>query len=50
VNTSKHFSNPTGLSPREIELSQTMAKNYSTSALPVAPAVPVGLGKRYDFQ
>lgn len=50
MNTSKHFSNPTGLLSREVELSQTVAKNYSTSALPVAPAVPVGLAKRYDFQ
>jgi hypothetical protein len=50
VNTSQHFSHPAGLLSREVELSQTIAKNYSTSALPVAPAVPVGLGKRYDFQ
>jgi len=49
VNTSQDFSNPAGLSSREVELSQTITKNCPTFALPVAPAVPVGLGKRYDF-
>ena len=41
MNSPQHFFDPAGFSPRQVELSQTIAKNYSAFAPPVGPAVPV---------
>jgi hypothetical protein len=50
VNTPQHLFDPAGLSSRQVEIGQTISKNYLPSVLPVTPEAPAGLGKRHDFR
>ena len=50
MNTPPHLFDPTGLSSSQVEIGQAISNNYLPSVLPVTPAVPAGLGKRFDFQ
>ena len=50
MNNPQHLFDPAGLSSLQLESGQAISNNYLPSVLPVTPAIPADLGKRYDFQ